>query len=231
MHIILGNILNYNYTVSHPFWYIDSSPGYITSRTTFDIIWKPAVKLQSVNQSPPHASETCSLQNCTLTKYTCYKNILSNTCGGNLHKMNVNMKILAPLFTSTLHHCTSSLIHEEWMACSVFQLLFTSLQRQRDIVTIQWIYTPSASSPTPSPSQLCPFPPPPPLYLLSPSPPPPLLHLLPLWWLTIQWNTAETFITFLGSRSLSGMSSMISSTHWGGGKICTHQTIGYSSHQ
>ena len=87
--------------------------------------------------------------------------------------------------------------------CSVFQFFFTSLQRQRDIVTIQHMYLLLLLS-------LPPFPLPP---LLS-SPPSLFLpfSLSPSLYDDWQYReyTSGTFITLLGSQSLSSTSSRIS---------------------
>ena len=74
--------------------------------------------------------------------------------------MNANMKILAPLFTSTLHQLdTQSEWHVQFFSSSSHHYI----HRQRDIVTIQHMYL--LLLPTPSPLLLPFISSPPPLLL------------------------------------------------------------------
>ena len=99
------------------------------------------------------------------------------------------------------------LTHEGWITWSVIQLFFTALQRQRNNTVNIYSLPPPCCSPLtllPLPS----FPPSSSPSLLPPFPLPPLLHNYDNCNI-VNMYTPRTLIMFLGSRSLSGMSSII----------------------
>ena len=157
-----------------------------------------------------------SLQNCMLLSTLATKSSCQTLERVHLHKMNVNMKFSFNLenFSHSLQtHCI--IVLPAWYTKSEWHVQFfsSSSHNYKDRETLwqysEYILPPPPPLPLP-PSQLCPFSHPPPL--LSPFSPLPLSSSSPSSYDDRQYSeyTSGTFIMFLGSRSLSGISFMIS---------------------
>ena len=142
---------------------------------------------------PPYASKTningVFITELHVTKYTCYKTILSNTWEGTFTQNECQHEN----FSHSLQtHCI--IVLPAWYTKSEWHVQFFSSSshhyKDRETLWQYSEYTIPHPPPLPlPPSQLCPFP-----------PPPPLLHLLPLWWSTIQWIYLWNFHHILGKQ-------------------------------